>query len=142
MPNKNLNLHLFQCFCASTRYNSLILVSDDSVLSPAHLQYLARLRDQVAELQSPSWEEVCYAVPVLGAPPAPPANCTTCSCNTTQPWLNCWQQDWCDILAATAGQPACLATSLLEFWPADQETCTSITSRQSLQHNIYLFDTT
>ena len=98
------------------RFNSLILTSDQSILTPEVLLHMFRLHQKVSSLVTEksglTWEKVCFDIPVVSEGSGPPQNCTI----PPLPWLEpCYPDGWCPYINSMTSS-ACFEQSLLELW--------------------------
>ena len=123
------------------RFNSLILATEENILTPAVLLHMVRLHSKVESLRSSpnqlSWEEVCYDIPVI-SPPGYNEDSLSRSDNSSQcdilssPWLEpCYPTIWCPIVSEFT-TTACLEQSILEIWGYDEEVYLGLTQEDIL----------
>ena len=104
------------------RFNSLIVSSEASVLTPEALLHMFRIHQKVSSLVTEelglSWDKVCYDIPVISHQEAAgPSSSDLC---VGIPWLEpCYPQPWCGTVADITSS-ACLEQSLLEIWGYDE----------------------
>ena len=115
------------------RFNSVLLTSDDNVLTPATLLHMLKIHEKVMNLVTKesniSWSMVCSKIPVSsgggdnsgGQAPA-----------GFKPWIDLYPDPWCSIVS-NASSSACFERSILEVWGYDESTYTGMTQEQLLQ---------
>ena len=117
------------------RFNSLILTSETSVLTPEVLLHMFRIHENVSRLVTEesglSWDKVCYDIPVISHQDAGIPDPGPDFCDGT-PWLQpCYPHPWCEAVEAITTS-ACFEQSLLELWGYDETVYRNLTQEEIL----------
>ena len=123
------------------RFNSLIVSTEENILTPAVLLHMWRVHDQVEGLRTdPSgltWQSVCYDIPVFSvggelASGELSENGSECNPLEDTLWLApCYPDFWCPAIQQFTSS-ACFEQSLLELWGYDEQIYLNLTQQQIL----------
>ena len=116
------------------RFNSLIVASEDSILTPESLLHMFRIHQKVTSLVTTesglTWDKVCYDIPVISHEDAGLPGPDPCP---GIPWLEpCYPDPWCETVNAITGS-ACLEQSLLEIWGYDETVYLNLSQEDILE---------
>ena len=112
------------------RFNSLILSSEESILTREVLLHMLNIHQKVTNLVTAesqlSWDKVCYDIPVS------PGGGGDVDTGDTVPWVDWYPQPWCGIIN-TMMSSACFEQSILEIWGYDESSYLDITEEDILE---------
>ena len=123
------------------RFNSMIVSTEENILTPAVLLHMWKVHDQVEGLETAptglSWESVCYDIPIFsvgGDRYSAKTIEASSDCNPLEDtlWLApCYPDTWCPTIEQFTTS-ACFEQSLLELWGYDEKIYLSLTQQQIL----------